>query len=278
MDESTVSGFLCFSILFGVPLFILVMLALGARQKGQLNFQPWALPVFLASVLLSCPLNFTTFGWGFLSGTLLGHTNPALWIMEACKTWGWLCLFLWPVALVLILQFNGLTFSSRQIKRDAIAILLIILLPLGLLDAGGWCAIHLWDWARESEVAQAASPDGRLRIHVLRVDGFDGSDYVFVLESNRAFPLLSQRLCSVDVSYGHGGSHHASAKKAGLIWSKDSQVVAMWPDDVTAMAYDFSRGTSLVRNDTPGADESSEATEKRLDRLMADHGGPAPPK
>jgi hypothetical protein len=80
-------------------------------------------------------------------------------------------------------------------------------------------------------------------------------------ETNCRYPLFAKKLGTL-TEFGWENNQ--------LVWSRDSQVVALWSGKIPVIAYDFSRRVTLEH---PG--HVSDFTQ-RIEHLIDEHGGPAP--
>jgi hypothetical protein len=77
----------------------------------------------------------------------------------------------------------------------------------------------------------------------------------------------------------------ALRRNSRLAWTRDGQAIVFWFADAPVVAYDLPRGTMLEASMFLGRGETDEARRKdrqasfkeAVDRLLAEHGGPAGP-
>jgi hypothetical protein len=259
-----------FFIFLLVPAFLAAALIVLVR-RGRLTVRRWAWAVLIVSWVLSFPgINVTLVG-----GWYFRHFEPSVrlapWLDNLWFGYGWLLALSWVVGLVIVLAFKGVSFAAPANRRWILVGLAAILVPLCLFDIWLFMAQAHMFGGRPDIVVTAVSPDGRQRVHVYCHSWQDVS-YELVSEPNTWCPVTAQSL-------GYAGFRGAGpgwdAEDKRLIWSADSQVVALMFDDTPIMACDLSTGEVLKRS--AGGDEDHQALSLalRILRLMYYHGGPA---
>jgi hypothetical protein len=242
-------------------------------RSGDITLRWWAIPVLAASVLASVLGILLPLLFGMIFGS--GDTMPAPWLQNAWTSWVWLLAFAWIAGMIVVVGLEGMTFANPRVRTRTLATFVAVMAPLSLAEV----AVILLPTRIEKtvEIAVATSPDGRLRVHAFECFGWDGSvHYTLVGERNTWLPLLATRL----VDRGFLGET-SSERSAALVWSKDSQMVALWSRGWPLMAYacpkagdkEFLTGTWAWH--VLPYDDSVEF-ENRYNRHMADHGGPSP--
>jgi hypothetical protein len=271
-----------------IALAVLAVLAWQAGRKGTLILRGWALPILALCALASFPLNVISSA--YLVIVPVGGYELAPWIREAWKAHGLAAVFLWMVGGAAVLLLKGARFPSRRAAVKVVAVTCAVMLPLALLEA--LCFQVFKDFQAPLALAEAVSPDGRERATAFRITWLDAACYV-ELESSGPHPLLSRKL---DVT-SFGGDRRMQMKpedrsyedalrrNSRLAWTRDGQAIVLWFADAPVVAYDLPRRTMLEASMFSGRGDTDEARQKdrqasfkeAIDRLVAEHGGPAGP-
>jgi hypothetical protein len=278
----------CLVLIAALALLVLVMLTLHQRRHKRLRLRWWAPPVLVGLVLASLPMSFVTTVYFLIQSTVMAPADLALWITEAWRDVGRFTALIWVIGFPLVIRLKGVEFTTPKDAVRSVVAAIAILLPLTVLDAGTfWMNSAL---EHRDQVA-AVSLDGGLRVTAARSWTSDASRYRLVCEANQPHPFFLRDLGSMKLAYikwpDDGGKEGGGAPMPGhrLAWSRDGRVVALWFLDWPLMAYDFSQGRIMTLTDAawalavPTSSETEDAQAGRfrraLDRLVAEHGGPA---
>ena len=271
-----------------LALAVLAALAWQAGRKGTLTLRGWAAAVLALSALASFPLNVVSSV--YLAVVPVGGYELAPWIREAWKSHGWAAIFLWVVGGAAVLLLKGARFPSGRAAVKVVAATCAVMLPLTLIDAS--CFRVLKGFQEPLALAEAVSPDGRQRATAFRITWLDAACYV-ELEANNPHPLLSRKLDAasfdgdsrVEMKPGDRSYEDTLRRYSRLSWTQDGQAIVLWFADVPVVAYDLPCRAMLEASRFPGRGQTAEAREKDrlasfkedVDRLVAEHGGPAGP-
>jgi hypothetical protein len=251
--------FLVLAVVFLGPPVLVAWGALRLRRKGRLKFRTWVLAVFLVSVLLSFGIVNGGMGCAFLlwitGGEQVSQPLYALW-----RTCFLLLYLLWPVTLTVLLVFRAVTDAAGRIPWGKVGLVVCIVTPMFVLDAG--VLLFMLKFETSRSVAVAPSPDGRMQVRAISITLID-IEHELVVESNTRFPLVGRRLVFAEYEDGEWADRHR------LIWSSDSQVVTLWVNQTPVLGYDFSKNQAL------GEHISRKALTTQFNDLMAAHGGAA---
>jgi len=276
----------------GVPVFrwllllVVVMATLDGRYKEKLTLRWWALPVFVLAVLASFPFSVITRLYLALVGDAPGAWQLAIAVREVWWNWGWVTLFVWPLALVLILVLGGVRFARRRTAFWSIGLLTVGLVLLGVVEGALFPLFGRWPPDRH-RVATTVSPDGHWRALAFRRDWVGR---VFLdLECE---PVVSSCLFShyIGACSGYGSPDDMPSEAPHQVfWSRDSKVVGLSVNGVPVLAYDFDERLLLrrARRETCCVWEVQDggrsewiddlgAGAARVRELLAAHGGLAP--
>lgn len=232
-----------YTAMFVLPPVLVAIWIWWLRLRGKVQVRWWAWPVLLASLPLSLPSHMLlaiggVIAWLATTSLLEEGSHLAPWIAHVLGYCIWLQLFTWVLGLVVVLRWKGMVFARPKAKRFFLDSVGAVMVPLCLFNAA-----LLWLWVfhggsefDSTEVAVAASPDGRLLALVYRYPSRDSLDYEMMCERNCRYPLFARKI---------GTLTEFVWENKQLVWSRDSQVVALWAGDVPAIAYDFSRRVTL---------------------------------
>jgi hypothetical protein len=273
-------------ILYTIAMAVLAVRAWHACRKGTLILRGWAAAVLALSALASFPLGVISSA--YLAIVPVGGCELAPWIREAWKAHGWAAVFLWMVGVAAVLLLKGARFPSRRAAVKVVAVTCAMMLPLTLLDA--LCFQGLKSFQEPLALAEAVSPDGLQRATAFRIPWLDAACYV-ELESSGPHPLLSRKLDATGFDGaplrkpGDLSCEDALRRNSRLAWTRDGQAIVLWFADVPVVAYDLPRRAMLQASMFSGRGETDEARHKdrqasfkeAVDRLVAEHGGPAGP-
>jgi hypothetical protein len=244
-----------------VPVFLVVATIVLVRRE-LISVRRWAWPVLVISWVLSMSTcNIVLWGSEILKH-LQTPWQPASWIVETWRYCGWILALCWIPALVVVLRFGGVSFALPKVRRRALQVAKAILIIACLVDSFVFVGVNFF-LQRRVAVAAATSPDGRCRVHVYVDTGWLEPSYEVMSESGGWCPVLARSLYR-PVFFGSPPA--PNDPETQLVWSADSQVLALWFGRELITAYDFGKGYEVTGS--PNADN--------IDHVMAAHGGAAP--
>jgi len=263
----------------GVPI-ALVAGAVLAHRFRQIRLTWWGLPVLLCAWLLSLRVAFVMLICGYLFAAATGGGRPALWLRELWAVHSWPIALVGIGGLVAVFAMRGI----RPVSRRSGAICLTVALGLiGLSTAFDGLLFRLAYSGFGGEavrMAESVSPDGQRRVRAFRAGWLDSVWYDLEAEANSTYPVIAHPLVT---GYADEFVWPYAQGDLQVVWSKDSQIVALGYKGDPQVAYDFARRIGLCKGSVNWFDKTEGRKEYRnsnefkrgLMELMRQHGDAA---